>query len=41
MKRISIVKLENCNLGPVYMWKNASPGRPGADRQGKFQSRFI
>ena len=28
-------------LGPVYMWKNTSPARPGADRRGNFQSLFT
>ena len=28
-------------LGPVYMRKNTSPARPGAERRGRFQSLFI
>ena len=28
-------------LGPVYMRKNTSPARPGAERRGKFQPPFI
>ena len=29
------------DLGPVYMRKNTSPARPGAERRGKFQPLFI
>ena len=29
------------DLGPVYMRKNTSPARPGAERRGRFQSLFI
>ena len=28
-------------LGPVYMRKNTSHARPGAERRGRFQSLFI
>ena len=32
---------EDALLGPVYMGKNTSPARPGADKRGKFQPLFI
>ena len=41
MQPILITKMliykSNVNLGPVYMGKNTSPARPGADKRGKFQ----
>ena len=33
--------ISNSHLGPVYMRKNTSPARPGAERRGKFQPLFI
>ena len=43
---IMMKKLQGCGLsgpllGPVYMRKNTSPARPGAERRGRFQSLFI
>ena len=41
VKDLSQLPTARTVLGPVYMRKNTSPARPGAERRGRFQSLFI